>query len=126
MRLPGASVAEADTPGGAAIVFTTTGDVDALRARVRRMAEMHERIAHGGMGRASGGGPETGQGMHCGCPAMGNSAEQVRAEDIASGARLVFVPAAPADLDSLRDRLRAHVQRMQSQHGCAMMHEGSP
>jgi hypothetical protein len=41
MKLPGVVVRAQDVAGGASLTFTTSGDVAALRERVRKMAQMH-------------------------------------------------------------------------------------
>lgn len=49
VAVPGTSVAAQDADGGAALVFTTTGDVAAVRQRAREMARMHNEM-HAKMG----------------------------------------------------------------------------
>jgi hypothetical protein len=46
MQVEGTSATAEDVEGGAALAFTTTGDVAELRRRVAHMADMHNR--HGG------------------------------------------------------------------------------
>ena len=46
MKLPGVVVRADDIAGGATLTFTTSGDVSALRERVRKMAEMHAQGCH--------------------------------------------------------------------------------
>jgi len=45
MHLEGVTVKADDVEGGAALVFSTSGDVEELRRRVKRMAEMHAKHA---------------------------------------------------------------------------------
>jgi hypothetical protein len=49
VAVPGTSVAVQDAEGGAALVFTTTGDVASVRQRAREMARMHNEM-HAKMG----------------------------------------------------------------------------
>lgn len=101
-------IAASDTDDGIAIVFTTTGDVADLRARVRHMADMHNQMA-GGM---QGGGMQ-GSGMH-----MVPSRASV--EDVPGGARLVLMPMDPSQLAALRQQARMHVEMMRKGQ-CPMM-----
>jgi hypothetical protein len=120
MAVAGTSARAEDVDGGAAIAFTTTGDVAELRRRVAHMAEMHTRhhgAGHGPMGDSSKMGM-MGDGM------MMPSAH-ARSEDIDAGARIVLTPNAPADLAQLREHTRQHAEKMASGQ-CPMMsmHEG--
>ncbi len=58
LLVQGTTVEAQDTPNGAALVFHTTGDVNAVRAHVRQMADVHNRMAADGgppmMGRGAG------------------------------------------------------------------------
>ncbi len=121
MAPAGARVAAVDTSDGAAIELTTSGDVVALRARAREMADMHDRMremhAHGGMHGQGGQGMYGmhGQGgMHMHGPMHPQMMmASVRVDDIANGARVVFVPADPAQLAALRAEVHEHVAIMQ-------------
>jgi hypothetical protein len=123
-RLPGTRVVEADLDGAAALTFTTSGDVTELRRSVRRMAEMHNRSHRaGGMmaseGRMRGHGPgamharENGEhrGRMMG-PGSMMPAASATVEESDRGARLVFKPEDPAELDRLRENARLRAQRM--------------
>jgi len=122
MQLPGVHVTAADTADGAAMVFTTTmANVEEVRQRVRHMAAMRN-MHQGGMMHAQGGGPGGG------CPMMGGADgamrmpnAQSRAEDVADGEQIVFVPTAPAEIDAVRAHVRAHAALMQSGQCCSMM-----
>ena len=114
MAVEGTSVTVEHVEGGAALVFTTTGDVADLRERVRGMAEMHARRHSEGM-MGHGGGHGGGMMM---------PAAEASAEDVPSGARLVLRPADPADLDVLRERVGMHAERMGAGE-CPMMSAGS-
>lgn len=84
MIVEGATVRAESTEGGAALVFTTTGDVQDLRARVARLAEMHNSM-HGEGGQL----PST-----------------ARVEEIEGGARMVLTATNPADTEALRSRVQ--------------------
>jgi hypothetical protein len=89
MTVAGTSVTVEETQAGAALVFVTTGDAEALRARVRAWAEAHN-ARHGAMGAlptgeeqaADGGGEhhhhgggDSGGGEHAGHEAHGAAGE---------------------------------------------------
>lgn len=133
------TVTSTDVDGGAALVFTTrTGDVAELRQRARDMAEMHnQRLAaretrpgargpggrqhHGG-----GGGPgHAGGGMMGGGMMMSMPAATASVEDVENGARVVFRPEDPAQLESLREAVRTRAERMAS-GACPMMSLDEP
>lgn len=65
LELAGTSVRATDVDGGAALEFTTTGDVAELRKRVAHMAEMHAKMG----GEMMGGGMMGGAGAGS-CPMM--------------------------------------------------------
>lgn len=116
MQVPGARATSQDIEGGAAVIFTTTGNVEDLRARVRRMAEMHNRMgAH-----AMGGGMQEG-GMHAGEGMMMKMVpSDATVVDVAGGARLELRPRDPSQLGELRAQVRTHSQQMASGQ-CPMM-----
>jgi hypothetical protein len=141
VEVPGTTVSEQDSQGGAALVFGTTGDVLEVRTRVRAMAEMHNRrqggghpgMGDGGMrmpwpdgGMMHGGmrmpGPDGGMrmpwpdgGMMHGGMMMGPPAE-ARAEDLERGAQLVLTAAKPSDIGALRAHARQMAERMGQGH----------
>jgi hypothetical protein len=146
--MPGTQVRAEDTPDGASLVFTTTGDAAAVRSRVRQMAEHHNQMANdagpmGGRGKGPSGargvtdagaapppmGPfGMGEGMTGGGRErdrtmrggmMGWVPSQASVEDVPGGARLTLVPTSPADLQPLRIRTQWHAQRMAT-GPCAM------
>lgn len=136
MNMANTQITTADTTDGIAIVFATTGDVADLRARVRKIADMHNRMA-GEMGSvhgegAQGGGMQAGgmqgDGMHCdqggGMHGMGMGAKLIPSrasvEDVPGGARLVLVPADASQLEVLRQQARMWVEMMQRGQ-CPMM-----
>jgi hypothetical protein len=125
MRVEGTSVQAEHVEGGAALVFVTTGDVDALRERVRNMAAaresramesgsqelgMSETMRPGSPGDASaaakmGGADEgmsTGGMPQAGMPDSTELDVDTRVEDIDRGARLVLIATSAADVDALR------------------------
>ena len=106
-EVPGTQVAAADTADGAAMTFTTTGDVASLRQRVHHMAEMHDHMMGGGMMQ------------------MKMVPSAARAEDVDGGARIVLTPNDPAQLSDLRARVRDHTAMMAGGH-CPMMEHGGP
>jgi len=122
MAVAGTSARAEDVDGGAAIAFTTTGDVAELRRRVAHMAEMHTRH-HG-----KGDGPMMRDSDEMGMMGDGMMmpAADARSEDIDAGARVVLTPRAPADLAQLREHTRQHAEKMASGQ-CPMMsmHEGA-
>jgi hypothetical protein len=149
MQVQGTKVEASNTDNGAALTFTTTGDVAALRQRVTAMAEMHN-THHGGAGAAAGC-PcpmRQGQAQGCACPAreagpgqggsgceacpkhgeggkgmkrgMHMPASRVTTEEVEGGVRLVFTPTEEARLDALRESVRHHAERM-STGQCPMM-----
>lgn len=123
-----AQIVASDTNDGAAIAFTTTGDVAGLRMRVRRMADMRNRMAGGMMGTGEGDGMRGGgdAGMRGGGTQRGGMGmmqmvpARASVEEIPGGARLVLTPADPARLATLREQTRAQVAMMQRGE-CPMM-----
>jgi hypothetical protein len=93
-------ITTSDTSDGVAIVFTTQGNVNDLRARVRRMADKHNEM-HGGA-----------------------APSRATEEDIPGGARLLLVPNRTADTAAVRQQARRHVAMMQKGQ-CPMMEPSS-
>jgi hypothetical protein len=122
MAVAGTSARAEDVDGGAAIAFTTTGDVTELRRRVAHMAEMHARHHGEGHGPMMGNDSKMGTMGH----GMMMAAAQARSEDIEAGARIVLTPNEPAELARLREHTRQHAEKMASGQ-CPMMsmHEGA-
>lgn len=137
-------ITTSDTDAGVQIVFTTSGDVNDLRERVRRMAAKHEQMAgmHGKAmgGEMQGGGMQDGmhgggmqgggmQGMHGGSMQGGEQGgmthmemvpSRATVEDVPGGARLLLVPDDPAQVAALRQHVRMHAAMMQKGQ-CPMM-----
>ncbi|HEY6034667.1 MAG TPA: hypothetical protein VIV58_10420 [Kofleriaceae bacterium] len=110
LEVAGTQVAAADTADGAAMTFTTTGDVANLRQRVHHMAEMHDHMMGGGMMTMK----------------MKMVPSTARAEDIDGGARIVLTPKDPAQLSELRAHVHEHATMMASGHCPMMGHENQP
>ncbi|MBS2019547.1 MAG: hypothetical protein JST00_42190 [Deltaproteobacteria bacterium] len=99
-----------ETATGAALVFTTTPEnVDALRVRARDASAMHGNGQHVGEGHAGKHG--VGGGMH-GLQPRHLPKAHASAEDTADGARLVFTPDDPKDLDVLRSKLKNRITKL--------------
>lgn len=126
MAVPGTQLAAMDTQEGEALTFTTSPDrADELRARVRAMADVHNRHHAGGMqgmqgsmqhGGMMGGG--TGQ-AGPGAMAMMPPPSRATVRDVEGGAQLVVTPNDPADLERLRSTIRMHADRMRQTGSCA-------
>lgn len=137
VAVPGTSVTAEDADKGAALVFITTGDVADVRRRAAELARMHNESHakmgalpsgdetpgaaghdHGAMAAESGhaghdmtspAGHDMGHAGHAGGMIAVHS--RAVAEDLPTGARVVFVTA-PADLGKMRDELARHVRHM--------------
>jgi hypothetical protein len=131
MQVQGTTVQAESIDGGAAMVFVTTGDVDALRERVRNMAVMHESHAMRGHAhdmemtetRRPGSADDPAAGAKIGDADDGVSAGglpqsdmpvdvDTRVEDIEGGARLVMIATDASDVDALRNHTEQHAQAM--------------
>jgi hypothetical protein len=116
--------------------FTTTGDVEELRQRVQKMAQMHEKMhAEGGMMHGGMHG-EQGQMQH-GKMQNGKMTEKQRqmrqqmmqmmsdvtvtTEEIDAGMRMKFTPKDAAQADKLYQMMQKHTQMMQENGQCPMM-----
>jgi hypothetical protein len=123
MQVQGTQVRTEDTEGGVSVVFTTSGgDVADLRARVRRMAEMHTRMSEMHAGQPGSAGPME-HGMQHGMGGMAMVPSTATASDIEGGARIELRPHDPAQLEALRSQAHTHVQQMASSGQCPMMGE---
>lgn len=108
-------------PGGAALDFTTTGDVTELRRRVAQMADMHNRHhASDAQGAPTHEGSSQRRGMQEGTKMI--PAAQAKVEEIHGGARIVFVPSDAGQLNALREHVGMMAERMPDE-GCSMMME---
>ena len=135
-----AQLATTDGEHDVTVTFTTLGDPTELRAHVRKMGAMHDRMADGMMGggmKGGGGmGSGDGSGMMGGSGMVGGSGmhehmamvpSHAAVADVDHGARIVLTPDDPAQLVALRDQVHAHVEMMTSGR-CPMMdeHAASP
>jgi hypothetical protein len=141
MQVEGTTAMAEDVEGGAAIAFTTTGDVAEVRRRVAQMADTHHR--HGAAEHGHGMGPHNRQGSadrghrHDGSPTQGGEphgggthdgmmggsmmpAANARSEEIEGGSRIVLTPRDPTELTALREHARYMADRMASGQ-CPMM-----
>ncbi len=100
------SVRAVDIEGGAALELVSKGDEDAgeLRQHVRAMADMHNRRQ------------EQGGGFR-----MVESRASV--QELEEGSRLIFLASDPAQVETLRQQVRARAERMR-EGGCHRMHGG--
>jgi len=131
VSVPGTSVSVEDTPGGAALVFVTTGDTAELRKRVAAMATMHNE-QHGAMGPLpdgkdasaghaghdahAGHGSQAGHGSgeHAGhAGGMIGVHSKASPSEIEGGTKLAFVANA-SDVGKLQSELRMHAQHLAS------------
>lgn len=94
--VPGTSVSVEDTNEGAALVFVTTGDPLAVRARAAALAQMHNQ--HDG--------PEAALGM------MFEAGWKALATEVEGGARVEFAAASAEDVSSLQEELRMHASHL--------------
>lgn len=107
VKVAGTSVRAEDTPTGAALVFTTTGDVAELRSRVKMMAQKHARMH--GEGKGEG---------HMQAPL--SPPPDVEAVEVEAGAQLLLTPRETAQLPALRAMAQARAQAMAG-GDCPMM-----
>ena len=96
LLVPGTSLSVEDTTGGAALVFVTSGDPLAVRARAAKLAEMHTK--HDG--------PETAMGM------MFSAGSTATATEVEGGARVEFAAAQPDGAAALQKELRMHASHL--------------
>jgi hypothetical protein len=116
--VPGVSISAEDAPMGATVTFTAPpAQVEDLRARVRRMAEMHEHMA--GMRERQPVGGREHRGPMGGTMMTPLPPADVSVEEIEGGSRIVLAARDPADVEALRAGVRRHVERMRD-GGCPM------
>lgn len=121
-----------------ALDFTTTGDVDELRRRVQKMAQMHEKMhGEGGMMQGQHGQMQGGQGQMMHGEMHGQMTDEqrqmhqqmmqmmsgvtVRTESIDGGMRMVFTPKDATQVDRLYEMMERHSQMMGEYGPCPMM-----
>jgi hypothetical protein len=116
MGVPGTTVTTSDSPQGMTVDLATSSsdrDVEELRRRVHTMAEAG---TLGMMRGPGGGGGRAGR-------VMAREAVQVprphtKVEDTGRGVRLTLEPGDKESVAELRARVKAHTQRMASNHEC--------
>lgn len=96
LLVPGTSVSVEDTTNGAALVFVTTGDPLAVRARAAALAEMHTK--HDG--------PPKAMGM------MFTAGSTATATEVEGGARVEFAAAQPDGAAAIQNELRMHASHL--------------
>ena len=96
LEVPGTSVTVEDAPGGAALVFVTTGAVDQVRTRANKLADAHNQHASDAGSLA----------------AMLPSDGSAKASDVDGGSRVVFTAAAPDGAGTVQSELRMHAQHL--------------
>jgi hypothetical protein len=132
MQVQGTSVQHQNVAGGAALVFTTGGNVESLRERVRSMAVMHESHAMLAESRRMGlnqtARPGSADDPAAGAksrdaresipsgetdPARGPApAIDTRVENIEGGARLLVIAADPTDLEAVRASTESYAEKL--------------
>lgn len=90
--VPGTSISVEDTTTGAALVFVSTGDPLAVRARAAKLAEMHTKQD----------GPKDAMGM------VFSAGSTATATEIEGGARVEFAAAQPDGAAAIQKELRMH------------------
>lgn len=103
LLVPGTSLSVEDTTNGAALVFVTTGDPLAVRARAAALADMHTK--HDG--------PPTAMGM------MFTAGSTATASEVEGGARVEFAAAQPDGAAQIQKELRMHASHLTG-GGCEM------
>lgn len=107
----GVQVETQDSPDGIDIVFTTHNHVDDLRLRVRDAAAMHGSGAHKGPGHDG----DHGRGQSHGLQLVALPAVTARADDIPSGAKLHLATVDPAEVGTVRLRVRQRLETLAEQ-----------
>ena len=96
VAVPGTSITVEDTPTGAALVFVTTGDLQALLARAQAfVAALHDRHADG----------------HRFADMIATRATAT-VHDIDHGARIELAATNPSDISALQSEARMHAQHL--------------
>ena len=114
MDVPGTTVAALSIVGGAALAFTTTGNVAELRQRVRRMSDLeNQQQQRGEVGllvSTSGRVLDVVVLTEPGPTPLPQATAAV--DDIANGARIVLQPTIPAQLAELREHAVLQAAKM--------------
>jgi hypothetical protein len=119
---PGAKATATDTPDGAAIVLTASGDAAQVQAYAQHIAQMYDHMVSmqsgmpmrgsGRMGMHGRMGKHGGMGMQGGTP-MQLVHSRASAESTATGARIVLVPDDSSQRTALRDQARRQATLIQ-------------
>lgn len=133
MQVSGTTTKAVKLDGAVGLDFTTTGDVDELRQRVGRMAQMHQQH-RGQMMKGQHGQMMKGQQGHMmkgqdGQMMQGQRGEMMQmmantttaTEEIQGGMRLKLTPKDASELEPLHQMMQKHAQMMDQQQGCPMM-----
>lgn len=104
LLVPGTTLSVEDTTNGAALVFVTTGDPLAVRARAARLAEMHTKRD----------GDAKSMGM------MFTAGSTATATEIEGGARIEFAAAQPDGAAKVQQELRMHAGHLNGATSCEM------
>lgn len=117
MEIPGVRVAMSEVKGAIALDFTTNGDVMELRQRVHQLAAPQNNAT---MSNDSAGGDMQGSGgreMH---HDVAHISTRATVQDLPNGARVVFTPADPGQLDALRTQAQTQVSQL-NQGDCSSL-----
>ena len=96
LLVPGTSISVEDTTNGAALLFVTTGDPLAVRARAAKLADMHNQ--RNGDAKAMG--------------MMFSQGSTATATEVDAGARVEFAAPQPDGAAALQKELRGHASHM--------------
>jgi hypothetical protein len=96
LEVPGTSVTVEDAPGGAALVFVTTGAVDQVRVRANKLADAHNQHASDAGSLA----------------AMLPRDASAKASDVDGGSRVVLTAATPDGAGAVQSELRMHASHL--------------
>ncbi len=113
LAVAGTSISAEDADGGAALVFVTTGDAAAVRARAGKLVAAHNARAL--------------DGDHLAATCHGCMADTVEtpskatASDVPGGAKVTFTTTKPDDAAGLQGMLRMHAGHLAHGGSCKMM-----
>jgi hypothetical protein len=98
LEVPGTSLSVEDTPDGAALVFVTTGDAFAVRARAAKLADVHNE--------------RNGEPAWLGM--MFTAGSKATATEVTGGARVELAAAHPDGAAAIQNELRMHASHLSS------------
>lgn len=116
-------VALEERPDGAALVFRTSGDVDALQQDVRALARGYDRHQERALRGSTHRPPTRAEGAEPPYPGMPPA--EVRVEDLDDGARVILVGDSPGAREQIRARLENHRARLRQGHCVSFPAAGS-